>query len=173
MSRGECQMAKRQVFFSFEYNKDAWRASQIKEMGKVDGSSTFSANDWEEVKEKSDTKIKEWIDGQMAMRSCLVVLIGATTSGRKWINYEIEKAYEINKGIVGIYIHKLKDSQGNQTSKGSNPFYNILIGENKERLSKYVTCFDSSYSTSNYVYDDIKDNIEQLIEDAIATKAPR
>lgn len=166
-------MAKRQVFFSFEYNKDAWRASQVKEMGKVDDSSTFSSNDWEEVKEKTDAKIKEWIDSQMAKRSCLVVLIGHSTSGRKWINYEIEKAYELNKGIVGIYIHNLKDSQGNQTTKGSNPFYNILIGKDKERLSKYVTCFDSSYSSSAYVYDDIKNNIEQLIEDAISNKAPR
>ena len=122
-------MAKRQVFFSFEYNKDAWRASQVRNMGKVDNSSTFSDNDWEEVKEKTDAKIKEWIDNQMAKRSCLVVLIGATTSGRKWINYEIEKAYELNKGIVGIYIHGLKDENGNQTTKGSNPFYNILIGK--------------------------------------------
>ena len=32
-------MAKRQVFFSFEYNKDAWRASQVRNMGKVDNSS--------------------------------------------------------------------------------------------------------------------------------------
>lgn len=166
-------MAKRQVFFSFEYNKDVWRASQVKEMGKVDDSSTFSSNDWEEVKEKTDAKIKEWIDSQMAKRSCLVVLIGHSTSGRKWINYEIEKAYELNKGIVGIYIHNLKDSQGKQTTKGSNPFYNILIGKDKERLSKYVTCFDSSYSSSTYVYDDIKNNIEQLIEDAISNKAPR
>ena len=142
-------------------------------MGKVDDSSTFSSNDWEEVKEKTDAKIKEWIDGQMAKRSCLVVLIGNSTSGRKWINYEIEKAYELNKGIVGIYVHNLKDSNGNQTKKGSNPFYNILIGKDKERLSKYVTCFDSSYSTSTNVYNDIKENIEQLIEDAIASKAPR
>ncbi len=162
-------MAKRQVFFSFEYNKDAWRASQVRNMGKVDNSSTFSDNDWEEVKSKSDTKIKEWIDSQMAKRSCLVVLVGATTAGRKWINYEIEKAYELKKGIVGIYIHKLKDSDGNQTSKGSNPFYQIYVGKNNERLSKYVTCFDSSYQSSQYVYDDIKENMEQLIEDAIKT----
>lgn len=162
-------MAKRQVFFSFEYNKDAWRAGQVRNMGKVDSSSTFSDNDWEEVKEKTDAKIKKWIDDQLAMRSCLVVLIGATTSGRKWINYEIEKAYELKKGIVGIYIHNLKDSDGNQTTKGSNPFYHIYIGEENERLSKYVTCFDSSYKSSQYVYDDIKENIEQLIEDAISS----
>lgn len=163
-------MAKRQVFFSFEYNKDNWRASQVRNMGKVDDSSTFSDNDWEEVKEKSDDKIKEWIDDQLKMRSCLVVLVGATTSGRKWINYEIEKAYELKKGIVGIYIHGLKDKDGNQTSKGNNPFYQIYIGQNSERLSKYVACYDSPYSISTYVYDDIKEHLEQLIEDAIAAK---
>lgn len=160
-------MAKRRVFFSFEYNKDNWRAGQVRNMGKVDNSSTFSDNDWEEVKSKSDTKIKEWIDSQMAKRSCLVVLIGATTSGRKWINYEIQKAYELRKGIVGIYIHGLKDNYGNQTTKGSNPFYQFYIGEENKRLSNYVTCFDSKYVKSTYVYDDINNNIEQLIEDAI------
>ena len=51
-------MAKRQVFFSFEYGKDAWRASQVRNMGKVSDSSTFSDNDWEEVKNKSDKEIK-------------------------------------------------------------------------------------------------------------------
>lgn len=161
-------MAKRQVFFSFEYNKDNWRAGQVRNMGKVDNSSTFSDNDWEEVKSKTDTKIKEWIDAQMAKRSCLVVLIGATTSGRKWIDYEIRKAYELGKGIVGIYIHGLKDSDGNQTTKGSNPFYQFYIGEENKRLSNYVTCFDSSYKSSTYVYDDIRENIEQLIEDGIS-----
>ena len=121
-----------------------------------------------EVKEKTDAKIKEWIDSQMEKRSCLVVLVGATTSGRKWINYEINKAYELNKGIVGIYIHGLKDANKKQTTKGSNPFYNILIGENKERLSKYVECYEPPYTKSTDVYDDIEENIEQLIEDAIS-----
>ena len=51
---GKGNMAKRQFFFSFEYNKDAWRASQVRNMGKVDNSSTFSDNDWEEVKEKTE-----------------------------------------------------------------------------------------------------------------------
>lgn len=160
-------MAKRQVFFSFEYNKDAWRASNVRNMGKVDNTSTLSDNDWEEVKEKTDARIREWIDKQMAMRSCLVVLVGATTSGRKWINYEIKKAYELNKGIVGIYIHGLKDKDGNQTSKGNNPFYNIFIGNNNERLSKYVRCYEPPYSSSKYVYQGIENNIEELIEEAI------
>jgi len=106
------------------------------------------------------------------MRSCLVVLIGKTTSTRKWVKYEIQKAYELNKGIVGIYIHKLKDENGEQTGKGSNPFFSVLTNDGK-RLSGYVKCFDSKYSTSQYVYDDISNNIEDLIEEALDNKAPQ
>ena len=159
-------MPKRRVFFSFEFHKDAWRASQVRNMGKVDNSSTFSDNDWEEVRLKTDTAIRQWIDEQLDKRSCLVVLIGATTSSRKWVKYEIEKAYQLNKGIVGIRIHKLKDMYGNQTTAGANPFYSLYTQEGY-RLSNYIEVFDSNYSLSTYVYDDIKENIEQLIENAI------
>lgn len=162
-------MAKRQVFFSFHYNEDNWRASQVRNMGKVDSNSQFSDNDWEEVKVKTDSKIKEWIDSQLARRSCLVVLVGEHTSGRKWIKYEIEKAHELQKGIVGIFIHGLKDKDGKQSNKGSNPFYNIFTNDGK-RLSNFVTVYDPPHLTSAYVYDDISTNIEQLIEDAIAEK---
>jgi len=162
-------MAKRQVFFSFHFDKDNWRAGQVRNMGKVSESSTFSDNDWEEVREESDKDIKKWIDSQMQLRSCIVVLIGTNTSGRKWVKYEIEKAYELGKGIVGIYVHNLKDKNGDQTSKGSNPFFSIFTDDGK-RLSNYVTAFDSSYSTSKKVYEDIEDNIEDLIEDAISSK---
>lgn len=161
-------MVKRQVFFSFHYDNDNWRASKIRNMGKVDQSSTFSDNSWEEVKEKTDQKIKEWIDSQIAKRSCVIVLIGEKTADRKWINYEIKKAYELNKGIVGIYIHKLKNKDQEQGNRGYNPFNYLSI--NGEKVSKYIKCFDSSFISSNYVYNDIKDNIEDLIQHGIDNK---
>lgn len=148
-------MPKRRVFFSFEYRKDAWRASMVRNMGKVDKSSAFSDNDWEEVKWKNDAAIRKWIDEQMAMRSCIIVLIGATTSTRRWVKYEIEKAYELGKGIVGIRIDRLEDQNGEQTTEGSNPFYQIYT-DSGSRLSNYVTVFKSKYRSSKYVYDDIK-----------------
>ena len=161
-------MAKRQVFFSFHYDNDKWRAGQVRNMGKVDSNSTFYDNDWEDVKEKTDSKIKAWIDEQLNKRSCLVVLIGKKTANRKWINYEIKKAYELNKGIVGIYIHKLENSSGKQDDKGNNPFdYLTLEGE---KLSKYVKCFESNWPSSKKVYNDIKDHIEDLIEYGIEHK---
>ncbi len=162
---------KRQVFFSFEYKKDCWRTSQIRNMNLVNKDSTFSDNDWEEVKYSDDKTIKNWIDDQMQMRSCIVVLIGETTSTRKWVKYEIEQAYKLNKGIVGIYIHKLKNQKGEQCEKGANPFYHIFT-DTGERLSKFICCYDSQYKDSADVYNDIANNFNELVEYALVNKAP-
>lgn len=135
-------------------------------MQQVDKGSTFCDNDWEEVRFKSPSKIKEWIDSQMAMRSCIVVLVGAETSTRDWVKYEIEKAMELHKGIVGIRINKLKDKDGAQDREGPNPFYNIFT-KSRKRLSNFVTLFEPSYKTSTFVYSEIKENLEDLIEEAI------
>ena len=159
------QQKKRQVFFSFEYDADAWRANQVRNMGIVDQSSTFSDNDWEKVK-GSEQAIKRWINSQLKMRSCLIVLIGETTFTRPWVDYEIQKAYELGKGIVGVYVHKLKDNDGNQSERGLNPL-DFNYTDDWEPLSKYVRTFDSRRITSTYVYRDIEDNLSDLIEDAI------
>lgn len=159
----------RQVFFSFHYSRDSWRAAMVRNMRKVDKSSTFSDNDWEEVRYKSESRIKEWIDSQMAMRSCIIVLVGAETSSRKWVKYEIEKAMELRKGIVGIRINKLEDSSGQQDREGSNPFYSVYTNSG-QRLSNYVKLFEPAYKSSKYVYEEIQDNLDQLIEEAIENR---
>ena len=93
----------RKVFFSFHYQEDNWRAAQVRNMGILDDTSNIIDNSWEEVKNKNDIDIKRWIDNQMNNCSCIVVLIGKNTANRKWINYEIRRAYELGKGMVGIY----------------------------------------------------------------------
>lgn len=160
------EQTKRQVFFSFHYEADVWRAGMIRNMGVVDNSSTFSDNDWEEVKKKSELAIKRWINSQMEMRSCLIVLIGEDTWSRNWVDYEIQTAYKLRKGIVGVYIHKLKDKNGNQAEKGLNPFdYNYT--DKGEPLSKYVNIIDSQYYSSKQVYMDIEEKLHNYIENAI------
>jgi len=119
-------MAQR-VFFSFHYEADAWRAAQVRNMGVVEGNVPVSDNDWEQITRGGDEAIKRWIHRQMEGRSCCVVLIGEHTAGRKWINYEIKYAWENGKGVVGIYIHNLKDRSGNTCRKGQNPFERITV----------------------------------------------
>ena len=40
----------RRCFYSFHYDVDAWRASQVRNMGVIEGNAPVSDNDWESVK---------------------------------------------------------------------------------------------------------------------------
>ena len=97
-------------------------------MGLVDGNRPATDNDWETVKRGGDAAIKKWIDGQLDGRSCAVVLIGAETAGRKWINYEIETSWNGGKGVLGIHVHNLKDSNSEAVEEGQQPFRHIHDG---------------------------------------------
>ncbi len=158
----------RKVFFSFHYKPDNWRASQIRNIGKVEGNSPASDNDWETVTKGGDAAIKKWIGDQMHGRSCVVVLVGAKTAGRKWIEYEIEKAWKAGKGLVGVHVDKLKDRDGETSAKGANPFAGFTV--DGVPLTQLVTCHTPSGATSKAAYADISDNIESWIEDAIGAR---
>ena len=112
----------RRAFYSFHYKKDNWRVAQVRNMGVVDGNIPATDNDWEAIKKGGAKAIQKWIDDQLKGKSVAIILIGQNTAGRKWINYEIKKAWEDGKGVMGIYIHNLEDSDGNQSAKGKNPF---------------------------------------------------
>lgn len=156
----------RKAFYSFHYKPDNWRASEVRNIGAVEGNKPASDNDWETVKRGGDAAIKNWINGQLSGKSVAVVLIGEKTAGRKWINYEIKTAWESGKGVLGIYVHNLKDSSGVQTSKGGNPFTVDGIS-----LAKIVKAYDPPYSTSTCVYDHIKNNLADWIEKAIEIRS--
>ena len=113
---------KRRVFFSFHYERDAWRAAQIRNAGALDGNEPVADNHWETIRRGGDAAIRRWIDAELHTRSCTVVLIGSETAERKWVRYEIAKTWKEGKGVVGFYIHNLKDRFGHQSPQGRNPF---------------------------------------------------
>lgn len=161
----------RKAFFSFHYKPDNWRASQVRNMGVIEGNQAVSDNDWEAVTKGGDEAIKKWIDAQMLGRSCAVVLIGSATAGRKWISYEISTAWNKGKGVLGIHAHNLKDSAQLQSSKGSNPLDHVTMKSDGSKLSTIAKVYDPPYSTSTSVYTHIESNIESWIDEAIAIRA--
>jgi hypothetical protein len=160
----------RRVFHSFHYDRDSWRVQQVKQMGVIEGQPLLSSNEWEEIKRGGDAAIEKWIDEQMNGKSCNVVLIGSKTAGRKWVEYEFKKAWREKKGVVGVYIHNLKDKAGYQDSKGANPFAGFTLCEGKKDFAKVVKAYDPPYSTSTSVYDYIKENLEDWVEEAITIR---
>lgn len=159
-------MAKRQVFYSFHYDNDVFRVQQIRNIGALEDNKPVSANEWESVKKGGEASIKKWIDDNLRYKSCVVVLVGEETANRKWVRYEIEKAWELGKGLVGVYIHNLKDPRTGNSSKGKNPFDQFAFDDGT-KLSSVVKC----YNPNPYdAYNDIKDHLEDWIEEAIASR---
>lgn len=165
---GEEQRMARKVFFSFHYSRDAWRVQQVKQIGAVEGQPFLSSNGWEEVQRQGDSAIEKWIADNMSGKSCVVVLIGSATAGRKWVMHEIQKGWNDRKGLVGIHIHGLLDADKRQDAKGRNPFSDLNLAGTP--LSSIVKAYDPPYATSTAVYDHIKGNLTAWVEEAIAIR---
>ncbi len=157
-------MAKRQIFYSFHYDNDVFRVQQIRNIGALEDNKPVSANDWETVKRGGETAIKKWINDNLHYKSCLVVLIGSETANRKWVKYEIEKAWNDGKGVLGIYIHNLKCPRNGKCSPGPNPFQTFTMSRDGKSLASIVKCYNPS---SNNAYNDIANNLEDWIEESI------
>lgn len=156
---------KRQVFYSFHFDNDVMRVWQIRKMGAIEGNEPVAPNNWEQIK-RSEYAVKKWIDDNMKYKSCVIVLVGSETASRKWVDYEIRKAWNERKGLFGIYIHNLKDPTTGTCRKGANPFDNVLM-RNGQRLSSLVSCYDPN---SWDAYNDIAKNLENWVEEAISTR---
>ena len=161
-------MVTRRTFFSFDYKRDAWRAGEVRNMGVVEGNRPVADNDWEQISQAGDNAIRSWIDSQLRGRSCVVVLIGSRTAGRKWINYEIEKAWKDGKGLLGVHIHNLKGQDRRLSPKGGNPFYHVKV--NGRRLSTIAKTYDPQLSRSTSVYNHIRGNLASWVEEALRSR---
>ena len=147
----------RRSFFSFHHKRDSWRVGQVRNcwLTKPDAETAgfWDAAEWEKIKLQTDAAIQAWIDKQMEGTSVTVVLIGTETSQRKHVNYEIRKSIQKGNGLLGIYIHNIKDANGRTDLKGANPL-------------------PPEYKTYDWVADGGRENIGAWIE-AAAKQAGR
>lgn len=118
-------MAARHTFFSFHYQRDIWRASNIRNRGKVDAVAAAGFKDksmWEEARLKGDAAIHRLIDKALLNTTVTCVLIGQQTSSRKYIRYEIDESYKRRNGVFGVYIHNVVDHFGLRDQRGEVPY---------------------------------------------------
>lgn len=113
----------RKVFFSFHYQRDYWRVNQVRNSWVIrlgnDATPFYDRAEWEKIKRQGS--VASWIEKQLSGSSVTVVLIGTETAQRRWVQHEIKRSIDLGKGLLGIYIHNLKDSSGNTGLKGANP----------------------------------------------------
>ena len=156
-------MAKRKVFFSYYYEKDGNKVDDIRGMGLVRDIKPASKKEWDNICSKGDEAVKNWIDTNMKDAETVVVFIGEDTIKRKWIIYEIEKAWNEGKGLLGIYIHNMDGSNYGNTNKGENPFEHFKMNRDGKTLRSVIKCYDPDPKDA---YNCIFEHIEDWISDA-------
>jgi hypothetical protein len=157
----------RRTFFSFHHQRDVVRAGQVRNSWVTqdrEAAGFWDAAEWESVRKKDKATIEKWIDEQMKGTSVTVVLIGAETSTRPHVDYEIVQSHKSNKGMLGIYIHKIKNFEGKTDTKGASPFSKWKFTKSDGTVV--------SYPTYDWVDDDGRSNMGDWIE-AAAKKAGR
>ena len=157
---------KKQVFYSFHFDNDVMRVQQIRNIGVIEDNKPVSVNDWEQVRRGGTPSIQKWIDENMKYKNCVVVLVGSQTADREWVKYEIKKAWNDGRGLVGIHIHNIKCPRNGLGRQGENPFDQFTV--NGKSLSSIVQCYNpNSYDA----YGDIKSNLERWVEEAIRIRS--
>lgn len=145
----------RKVFFSFHYARDCWSVSQVRNawVGNPhhDAQPFLDKAEWESIKRSGDTSIRRWIDGQLNGTSVTVVLIGPQTLNRPWVRYEIDETLRLKKGLLGVTLENMMQSNReldlwNQYStygslngsNGSHPVYSWTVENGRQNLSTWV-----------------------------------
>lgn len=120
----------RRVFFSFHYIPDNWRAAIVRN-GWVtkdrEDAGFFDSADWEEARKKSEIALKSFIGKQLNGTSVTCVCVGTETTFRRWVRYEIQRSFVEGRGLVATRVHKLKNSKGETTAWGPDPFEALYV----------------------------------------------
>lgn len=155
----------RKTFFSFHYERDAWRAANVRNSGALstdDEAGFIDAADWEELEREGDAAIKKWIEEQLNNTSVTAVLIGAETADRKWVLYEIRESWKRGNAIIGIRIHGIKNQDGEADTYGPNPLDVILFDDD--------TQMSSVCKTYDWIADKGREHLGEWLEDAVAAR---
>jgi hypothetical protein len=159
----------RRVFFSFYFERDIWRANQVRNSWVTqedrEAAGFWDASLWEKAKKEGEEAVKRMINGALTGTSVTVVLIGAETASRQWVRYEIAQSIKGGNGLVGIYIHNLKTDEGETDTKGPNPL--------EDFAEQMAAAGYGPLRTYDWAYADGYHNVAAWIEEAYGSAPGR
>jgi hypothetical protein len=151
----------RKIFFSFHYDLDIWRAMQVRNSDQIsnkDEVGFIDKADFEKLQRQGEKAVHNWIDKQLEGTSVTVVLIGSETASRPYVQYEITESWKKGNGLLGVYIHGVKDQAQKTTTKGSSPFAGTTY--------KLADGTAVAIATYDWVTNDGRENLASWVEKA-------
>ena len=113
----------RRVFFSFHYDNDINRSMIVRNSWVTQGKEApgfIDKAEFEKMKRKGEKEVYKWIDKQLEGTSVTVVLIGAETLSRPFVQYEICKSLQRGNAVIGVYINWIRDMRTLKISAKGN-----------------------------------------------------
>ena len=164
----------RNTYFAFHYD-DIWRVNHVRHHHLCRGgykiAGYFDASLWEESQRKGDAAIKRMIDNALSGTSVTAVLIGADTSTRTYVNYEIQQSIARGNGLIGIYINNCQDQFNRTSSRGRNPLDSHLVKIagplTPYTQQSYSTTASLHYKTYDWIWDNGFTNFENWVDEAV------
>ena len=122
----------RRTFFSFHYAADIWRAMNVRNSWVVKKDEQidrgfFDASVFEATKKKGDELIKAFLRDGLDNSSVTCVLTGTETWKRRWVRYEIVRSVVRRNGLLTVFVHGLKDKDGQIAAKGYDPLWQVGV----------------------------------------------
>ena len=159
----------RSVFYSFHYDNDITRVMSVRNRWVTQGgqmaSEILDHADFEKIKRQGDSSVKRWINEQMDGTSVTIVLIGAETLKRPYVQYEICHSLQKGNAVIGVYIHRIRNLAG-YTSVAC-PRHTIIGVYDNGASAYFDEVCDCIY---DYVLDDGYHNLGHWVEKATSGK---
>ena len=150
----------RRVFFSFHYENDINRAMVVRNSWVTQGKEVAGFIDkaaFEAIKRKGESAVHT---------SVTVVLVGAETLQRPFVQYEICESLNKGNAIIGVLIHNIKDMKTKMCSRCGNT--HTVIGCRNDGSPVY---FDKiCHDIYDYHLNNGYDNLGKWIEKAYSSK---
>ena len=154
----------RRVFFSFHYDNDINRSMTVRNSWVIPGKEAAGFVDkaeFEKIKRTGKAAVHNWIDNQLNGTSVTVVLIGSDTLNRPFVQYEICESLKKGNGVIGVYIHNIRDMVTQKVSMKGNP--HTVIGYSNGSPVYFDDVCDGLY---DYTHDNGYENLGTWIESA-------
>jgi hypothetical protein len=115
-------MAKKKIFISYDYDNDkhyknllvAWDKNDLFDFDFYDNYVDVSVN-------STDANyIKQVITNRIKSSNQILVIVGEKTSKSGWVEWEINKAYELGKQLIAVKTYSTNDSPNSIFGKGAS-----------------------------------------------------
>jgi len=114
----------RAIFFTFDYERDIWRANDVFNSWNEQGleiAGFYDDSRWEDSKNLGEASLQHLINEELDKTTATVVLIGSNTSTLTYVQYAIDETIRRGSGLMGLRIHKSADESGRPDWRGPNP----------------------------------------------------